>query len=187
MKQWISAFLAALLLLGVLASAETDWGDDAGFGEFSDGYDGSWVQVGALDFEFCLPEGWRETTAADGAAFAATTADGDAALGIRLAAEGVDDLAAWGAANLKSFRSDTANFYPVLLSGDRDALSVYLIISGSQVVAFDFNRTNADALSAEFALQIVGSACELWDDDDVPLLEGDGGFDFGEAFEAELG
>lgn len=187
MKRWICAVLAALLLLGGLAAAETDWGDDAGFGAFSDGYDGSWVQVYALDFEFCLPEGWSETTAPEGAAYAATTAAGDAALSVRLAAEGVDDLAAWGAANLKNYRPDSANFYDVLLTGDSNALSVYLIISGSQVVAFDFSRSHADALSVEFALQIVGSACALWEDDDVPLLEGDEDFDFGEAFEADLG
>ena len=75
----------------------------------------------------------------------------------------------------------------MLLTGDDNTLNVYLIISGNSIVAFDFNRIDSDALSREFALQIVGSACELWGDDVVPLLEGDGDFDFSEAFEAELG
>ena len=98
----------------------------------------------------------------------------------------MSDLATWGAANLKNAQSGSAGFYDVLLTGGKNALGVYAIISGDQVVAFDFTRTSDDALTLDFALQIVGSACVLWDDD-VPLMEGDEDFDFGEAFEADLG
>jgi hypothetical protein len=188
MKRWFSALLAALMLLCACGFAEDVWNEnDVGFGEFDDGYDGDWVQVTSLGFEFCLPEGWSETAAPDGAVYAAAKSQGDATLSIRVAAENVDDLAAWGTENLKDSQPGTANFYNVLLTGGKDALSVYLIISDNRVLAFDFTRAVEEALSLPFALQIVGSACELWDDDDVPITEGDGASDFGEAFEADLG
>ena len=185
-KRWISAVLAALMLLCAFGLAETEWNEnDVGFGEFDDGYDGSWVQVDALGIEFCLPDGWSEASTPDGAAFAAAKSTGDATLTLRLAAQSVDDLNAWGAENLGKTQPDTANFYSVLLTGDKSTLNVYLIISGGNVLAFDFTRGSEEALSRQFALQIVGSACELWTDEDVPLEDGDA--DFGEAFEAELG
>jgi hypothetical protein len=184
MRIWLSAMLALMLLLCASASAEEDW-EDYAFEAFDDGYDGSWVQVDALGIEFCLPDGWHETASPEGAAYAAASDQGNATLAIRLAAESVDDLAAWGAANLRNSQPGTAGFYDLLLSGDGNAMSAYLIITEDNVLAFDFTRTSEDAFSAEFALQIVGSACALWDDD-VPLMEGDEGFEFGEAFEADL-
>ena len=186
MKKWLSAILALMLLLCASASAEEDWEDYAALEAFDDGYDGSWVQVSALNIEFCLPEGWHETNPPESAAYAAASDRDDATLAIRLAAENVDDLAAWGATNLKNSQPATAGFYDVLLSGDGNAMSAYLIVTEDSVLAFDFTRTGEDAFSAEFALQIVGSACALWDDD-VPLMDGDEGFDYGEAFEADLG
>lgn len=176
-----------MLLLVASASAEPEWDFDEGFGAFDDGYEGRWVQVEALDFEFCLPDGWETVEPTDTAVFAAVKDGGDARLSIRSTGESTEGLATWGAANLQNGQPDTANFYDVLLTGDDNTLNVYLIISGNSIVAFDFNRIDSDALSREFALQIVGSACELWGDDVVPLLEGDGDFDFSEAFEAELG
>lgn len=185
MRIWLSATLAIMLLFCASASAEKDW-EDYTFEAFDDGYDGSWVQVDALGIEFCLPDSWHETASPEGAAYAAASEQGDATLAIRLAAGSVDDLAAWGAANVKNSQPGTAGFYDVLLSGDGDAMSAFLIITADNVLDFDFTRTSEDALSPEFALQIVGSACALWDDD-VPLMEGDEGFEFGEAFEADLG
>ena len=188
MYRWLSVILALMLLFCTLASAfaEEDWKDYAAFEIFDDGYDGNWIQITPLHIEFCLPEGWQETTAPEGTAYAAVSNRGDAALAIRLAAENVDDLAAWGAVNLKNSQPGTAGFYDVLLSSDENTMSAYLIISEDSVLAFDFTRAGEEALSPEFALQIVGSACTLWDDD-VPMMEGDEDFDFGEAFEAELG
>ena len=101
MRKWMSAMLALMLLLCASASAEEDW-EDYAFEAFDDGYDGAWVQVSALDIEFCLPEGWQEMAAPDGAAYAAANDRGSATLAIRLAARNVDDLAAWGAANVKN-------------------------------------------------------------------------------------
>lgn len=186
MKRCFSAVLAALMLLCAFALAETEWNEnDVGFGEFDDGYDGKWVQVDALGIEFCLPDGWSEASAPEGAAFAAAKSTGDATLSLRLAAQNVDDLNAWGAQNLGKTQPDTANFYSVLLTGDKSTLNVYLIVSDGNVLAFDFTRGSEEALTRQFALQIVGSACELWRDEDVPLdAEND---DFGEAFEADLG
>lgn len=182
MKRWLSVILTLMLLLCASAFSEEDWDFEA----FDDGYDGSWVQINPLHIEFCLPEGWHETAAPEGAAYAASSDQGDATLAIRLATEKVDDLAAWGKVNLKNSQPGNAGFYDVLLSGEGNAMSAYLIIWEDSVLAFDFTRTGEEALSPEFALQIVGSACALWDDD-VPLMDGDEGFDFGEAFEADLG
>lgn len=187
MVKRLSAILAALLLVFALASAETAWDDAFGLDQFDDGYDGNWIQIDALSMEFCLPDGWGESSPSSDAAFTAVNAAGDAALRIRSVAENVSDLAKWGAANLKSSQKDEANFYDVLVTEGEDALSVYLIIQDEDVIAFDFKRKSPSALPRQFALQIVGSACALWDDDDVPVLEGDEDFDFGEAFEADLG
>lgn len=186
MVKQLSAILAALLLICAFASAETGWEDAFGLDQFDDGYDGSWIQVDGLGMEFCLPDGWSESSASSDAAFTATNAAGDAALRIRAVAEDVGDLAKWGADNLKDSQKDEANFYDVLVTEQEDAMSVYLIIQDGGVLAFDFKRKDQSALPRQFALQIVGSACALWDDDDVPVLEGDEEFDFGEAFEADL-
>lgn len=187
MVKRLSAFLAALFLICAVASAETAWEDAFGLDQFDDGYDGSWIQVDALGMEFCLPDGWSASSEPSDAAFAAASAAGDATLRIRSVAENAGGLAAWGADNLKNSQKDEANFYDVLVTERDDALSVYLIIQDGHVIAFDFTRKDQSALTRQFALQIVGSACALWDDDDVPVLEGDGDFDFGEAFEADLG
>ena len=187
MVKRLSAILAALFVFCALASAETAWEDAFGLDQFDDGYEGSWIQVDGLSMEFCLPDGWSEVSAPSDAAFAAANTAGDAALRIRSVAENVSDLAAWSAANLKNSQKDEANFYDVLVTEGEDAMSVYLIIQDGEVLAFDFTRKSQSALPRQFALQIVGSACALWDDDDVPVLEGDEDFDFGEAFEADLG
>ena len=187
MVKRLSVILAALFLICALASAETAWEDPFGLDQFDDGYDGDWIQVDSLSMEFCLPDGWSASSAPSDTAFAAANAAGDATLRIRRVAENVSDLAAWGAANLKNSQPDETNFYDVLVTEREDALSVYLIIQDDDVLAFDFTRKNQSALPRQFALQIVGSACALWDDDDVPVLEDDEDFDFGEAFEADLG
>lgn len=187
MNRCLCAIMAVIMLLCVPVFAEEDWQDDFGFAEFDDGYSGRWVQVDSLGIELCLPDGWHEAAVPDGAAFAAESDGRDASLAIRLAAEGVDDLAAWGAENLKDSRLDTANFYDVLLTGGGNAMSVYLIVSNEDVLAFDFTRKSEASLTPQLALQIIGSVCAMWDDDDVPLMDGDAGFDFGEAFEADLG
>lgn len=188
-KRFSAILLVALLLCATVHAEESpEEGREDGFGfeAFDDGYDGSWVQVSALGVEFCLPEGWQPTCAPDGAAYAAVNSRGDATLSIRPAADNVGDLAAWGAANLKDSQLSKANFYDVLVTGDGNGMSVYLIVTNDSVISYDFTRENETALSPEFALQIVGSVCALWDDD-VPLMDGDDGFDFGEAFEEDLG
>ena len=183
------AILAVLALLSscACASAEMNWEDAFGLNEFDDGYEGTWIQVQEPGFEFCLPAGWKKTTAPSDAVFAATNDTGGASLCIRLAAQGVEDLNAWGKANLKDFQTDEANYYDVLIAERDSDVTVYFVLSDGSVLSFDFTRTNQSALPRSFALQIVGSVCELWDDEDIPMMDDDEDFDFGEAFEADVG
>ena len=187
MGKKIVAIIAALALLLGCATAETAWEGEFNSGQFDDGYDGSWIQVDALGIEFCLPEGWSETGAPSDAAFAAKRDAGGASVCIRPVAQNVDSLSTWGKDNLKDAQPDEANFYDVLVSERETAVSVYLNLSNGGVLSFDFSRDGHSDLPRSFALQIVGSVCELWNDEDIPMLEGDDGFDFGEAFEADLG
>ena len=183
------AILAVFALFSTCAcaSAEMDWEDAFGLDEFDDGYEGTWIQVKEPGFEFCLPAGWNKTTAPSDAVFAATKDTGDASLCIRLSAQGVNDLNAWGKANLKEIQTDEANFYNVLVAERDNDVTVYLVLSDGNVLSFDFTRDNQSVLPRSFALQIVGSVCELWNDEDMPMMEDDGDFDFGEAFEADAG
>ena len=59
-----------------------------------DGYDGEWVQIDALNIEFCLPQGWSEAQPSAGDVYAAASPDGRAALAIRMEGEHVSDLQA---------------------------------------------------------------------------------------------
>lgn len=189
MKRILAALLAAVLLCcaAAFAESETSPAEDADF-DFNfadDGYDGDWVEVPALAIEFCLPDGWSATEPGEGAVYAAASADNAASLSIRLAAEGVDDIVAWGDANLDGYEMDEANFYDVLVQEDATSVTIYADVSESGLVAFDFTRTDAEALPRAFALQIVGSACAIWDDEDILVSDDD--FDFGEEFEEDLG
>ena len=191
MKRTLAVILAALLLFGGAMAEEEGFGEpeDFGFEFVDDGYEGEWVEVEALSIEFCLPAGWKQTEAADGVAYAAENTDQTASLGIQLVAEGVEDLTAWGEENLKTYEKDEANFYDVLVVEGEEALGIGVIISGGRLIVFDFHRTSPDAITRSLALKIVGSACDIWTDDDVPLPEdgGDDGFSFGEAFEEDMG
>lgn len=191
-KKILAALLAALMLFCTAACAETEdafaEGGDFNYDFADDGYDGEWVEVSALSMEFCQPDGWTAVEPGKGASYAAASADGMASLSIRLAAEGVEDVTAWGEANLDGYEMDEANFYDVLVVETDGAISIYADVSEGGLIAFDFTRADAEALSRTFALQIVGSACALWDDADVLVGDGDiEGFDFGEAFEEDLG
>jgi len=194
-KRLLAALIATMLLCcsATCTMAEdteddgffSDYGD-FGFGFDDDAYEGEWVEVQALMIEFCLPDGWTPGQAAQGAVYSAEKDDGSASLSIRLAAQDVDDLSAWGKANLKGYQMDEANFYDVLVVEGENALSIYADVSEEGLLAFDFTRTGADALTREFALQIVGSVCAIWGDGDI-LVDGDfEDFDFGEAFGEDL-
>ncbi len=206
MRKWIAVLIAALMLSSAFALAE-DIGDyDFEFND--DGYEGEWVTLEGQGMEFCLPEGWKEVESADGAFYAASNGDASASLSIRLEAEGVEDIIAWGETNLDSYEVDEANFYDALVVEADTSITVRFILDEGKLLSFDFVRADAGALSREFALQIVGSTCLTWDDEDFPfpeediegfsfdddVFDGDDPFsesddeeDFGEAFEADLG
>ena len=194
MKKWLAVILAAMLLLSSAAALaegdlEADLGDeDFGFEFMDDGYSGEWVSVDALGFEFCLPTGWIKGEATGESAFSASNEAGTASLSISLRAEGVADIAAWGELNLDRYDIDEANFYDALIVEEAHALTLYTVISDERLIAFAFTRAGEEAMPREYALQIVGSACVLWDDLEVPFGEDDvdQDFDFGEAFEADM-
>ena len=188
LKRLLAALLAAMLLCCAAAFAESEdpFEDDDDFDfEFADdGYDGEWIEVKDLSIEFCLPDGWTPSEAGEGAAYAAVSGNG-ASLSIRVAASDVDDVAAWGAANLESFEMDEANFYDVLVVEGETSVTIFADVSEDGLLAFEFGRTDEESLSRAFALQIVGSACAIWDDEDM-LSDDDEGFDFGEAFGKDM-
>ena len=187
-KRILAALLAAMLLCCAAACAESEdpfANDDEFDFEFVDeGYEGDWIEIEELSIELCLPEGWTPIQAEAGAAYAAVSADGSAGLSIRVAARDVDDVAAWGKENLEAFETDEANFYDVLVVEEQAAVTIYADVSEDGLLAFDFTRADGEALSREFALQIVGTACAVWADADLLVGDADG-FDFGEAFEKD--
>ena len=187
MKRWIAILLAVLLLFsaGTLAEepvvdAVEEDDEDFGFEFVDDGYDGEWITLQEQGFEFCLPDGWKEAEAGEGALYAAAAGDGSATLSIRDVAGDVEDLVSWGEMNLERYELEEANFYYALVvEGDQD-MAVYFIVDEERLMAFDFTRADAEALPRAFALQIVGSTCLTWDDDDFPFSEDedDGEFSF---------
>ena len=182
MKRWIAILLAALLLFCAGAVAEEavetveaveEDGEDLDFEFEDDGYDGEWITLQEQGFEFCLPEGWKEAEHGEGALYAAAAGDGTATLSIRDVAGDVEDLVAWGEMNLDRYDLEEANFYYALVvEGDQD-VAVYFLLDEERLMAFDFTRADAEALPRAFALQIVGSTCLTWDDDDFPFSDED--------------
>lgn len=185
-RRILSALLATLLLFAAAAFAEEDFGFD-----FDDeGYTGEWLEVPELGIEFCLPDGWTPLEAGEDVLFAAAKDDGAATLMIGVVEEDVSDLIQWADANLAGYRVDTAGFYDTLLTEADNEVAVYRLDDDDRVVAFLFTRDSADALSADFALEIVDSVNESWieegellDEDD----EDDEDDDPFEAFEALIG
>lgn len=184
MLRRLLTLMLAVFLLGAFALAE-----DAEFGfDFSDeGYMGEWTPIEELGMEFCLPDGWTPLMPAEGVAFAASSENGDATLSVRLEAEAVEDVIAWAEQHLDNYRVDDAGFYEILVAEDPQALTLRFICDGDRLVAFDFTRTSADALSTDFALEIAGSTYESWIDEGFPLDGEDADFDFFEAFGSDVG
>lgn len=162
-RRILSALLALTLLMWAACAEE-------GFAfDFDDeGYTGDWLNVPALGIELCLPDGWTQAEAAEGLAFAATKDDGTAAMAISVTDTGVADLIEWADANLGDYSVDTTGFFDTVLTEQDDAVAIYRLDDGGQVLAFSFDRADADAVSAAFALEIVDSVNESWADEGDP-------------------
>ena len=171
----LAAMLLGAMLLGTMfltaAVAEEDFGFDFDEG----GYTGEWLEIPALGLELCLPDGWSETEAAEGDAFAAVKDDGTASLAIRALADQVEDIVDWGDANLPKggYAIDTTGFYDTLVAEADDRVTIYRLNDSNQLLAYDFSRSGVDALSRDFALEIVDSVSEAWIDEGEALASED--------------
>jgi len=188
MKRCLAIILLAAMVLCPMAWAEEEGLDgEFDFGFTDDGYEGDWVEIEDLDIEFCMPMGWSQAEALDGISFAAAAEDGSVRLSVSKAAEDVEDIVAWGEANLDSYELDEANFYDALVTEEENSIVVHFVVSDGMMVSFAFDRAGREALTREFALNIVGSVCVIWDDDEAFPDVVEDGFDFGEAFEEDMG
>ncbi|MDO4867646.1 MAG: hypothetical protein Q4C10_14025 [Clostridia bacterium] len=184
MKKLILALLIAALLLPCAALAEED--GDFGFDFGDEGYTGEWVRVDGMSLEFCLPEGWEQTGEASYAA--SDDAGNTVALTITVAAEGVEDILAWGESNLNVYEICGAGFYDVLVEETDERLTACFLDNSNCLIRFEFVRSSRDALSRDFALQIVGSINESWLDEG-PMLsdEEEDAFDIFSEYDFEDG
>ncbi len=157
-RRMLCALLAALLLI-LPALAEQD--DDFSFDFDDEGYTGEWVELPVLGIEFCQPDGWAFVDGLEGEGYAAAKEDGSASLIIRVEANEVDDIVAWGDANLSGYEVDASGFFDTLVVEGTDALDIYRL-NDADVIHFAFTRASEDALSRAFALEIVDSVNEAW-------------------------
>ena len=184
MKKLMVLLLAVFVLaLGAMAeTAETpapsptpepDFGEKFG----SDGYDGEWVTLPALDIEFCLPEGWHGVAfdeLDEVRAFTGSNADNTVTLFITLW-DG-DYTGQTGEAFLKYLaeslwedktRLANANGMEVALyrgeCGDHTDVLV-LVPQPERVICFGFHCDSPDAIEDDFALAIAGTMTEadIW-------------------------
>lgn len=167
LRRFLAIALAALLM-AVPALSEDGLIDGLreydGFAEV-EGYSGEWTAVEALNFEFCLPDGWSVVEPAEDEDFAAERADGAVKLHITAIGAAVEDIVGWGEANLGTYESDTVNFYDVLIE-EGNALTIYVNYLEDNLVAFRFEREGVDCLGRGHALEIVASAYPLWEGED---------------------
>ena len=172
--------IATLLMLAMLIpataqeeTAGTDESEPEDFGELgeyfeSEGYAGEWTRIPELDFELCLPEGWTALEDAGEGIFAAERAEDGAKLTIGPLGDAVEDLQAWGEANLATYEAENVNFYDVLIeenAGD-GTLTVYVNYLEDRLVAFRFEGGDAP-IAREFALEVVGTAYPYHEGEDI--------------------
>jgi len=168
MKVFVSLILAVALLLGATAVGEAPFPDeDFGFDFLDEGYEGNWVEIPALDVEFCLPLGWEQVSPPAGSAFSARNAETGDTLDISLEAEDVRNVRAWAGEDLPRYRVEEANFYDALVSEDEKGLRIYIVTGEDRLVRFDFRHTQEGSVTEARALEIVGTVCDIWDDEDA--------------------
>ena len=143
---------------------EGEWEDIESFGfeMESEGYTGEWIQLVNLNMEFCLPDGWSEALTEEEMEFYAETEDRKGSISIYIESETEEDLLAWADKNLGQYETDIANFYDVAMQSEENRMTIYLINAENRLIAFRFIYDAENPVSREFALEIVGSACDVW-------------------------
>ena len=138
-----------------------------------EGYTGTWVEIPKYNMQFCLPEGWKQTTI-NKTIYAAENAKGTVSMGIYLKANNVDDIEAWAEKNLKPGTQrelKSVGFYSALVvRGKNNRLSIFIATDSGKVLQFVFKRAKANSLEESAALNIVSSLYEDWFDD-ADLIE----------------
>lgn len=145
-------------------AVEGEWEDLEAFGfePESEGYSGEWIHLEDLNMEFCLPDGWAIALTEEDVNFYAETSDGKGSIAVYVESDMELDLFAWADNNLEQYETDIASFYDVVLQSDNTRLYIYLINAEGKLIAFRFIFDAASPISREFALEVVGSAYEVW-------------------------
>ena len=165
----VAALIAAALLVGGMAVAEaTDDAGGLGFEFGDDGYTGEWVEIAPLKLELCLPEGWAQNVPAEGIAFSAALDDGAVTLNVYAVADKIDDLQEWMEQSPEAWTMDEAGLYDAAVIEEPERVSIRVRIEGGRLIAFDFTRVSEEVLPRAYALQIAGTASELWMDQPTP-------------------
>lgn len=136
--------------------------ENFGFVADSDGYTGEWVSLENLNMQFCLPDGWEMALTEEEVAFYAETEDGKNSLSISVISDSEDDILVWSEQNLVQYEVDTANFYDVVLQRTDMQMDIYLINAENKLLAFRFDYDAENPITRELALEIVGTACDVW-------------------------
>ena len=100
-------------------------------------------------------------------AFAAATEDGAAHFAIRVTDDSVQDIVTWGDEHLDGYDIDDSGFFDTLVVEEAQLVSIYRLDDNGNVLAYEFSRRDADAISRAFALEIVDSVSEAWTEDEL--------------------
>jgi hypothetical protein len=63
---------------------------------------------------------------------------------------------------------DEAGLYDAAVIEEPERVSIRVRIEGGRLIAFDFTRVSEEVLPRAYALQIAGTASELWMDQPTP-------------------
>lgn len=179
MKKFLAVLLMAAMMTSFAFASETEeewlfegeefvvdgeWEDFEAFGfeMESEGYSGEWIQLEDLNMEFCLPDGWTIALTEEDVSFYAETADGKGSISVYVESDMEEDILAWADKNLGQYETDIANFYDVVLKRSEIQTHIYLINAQGKLIDFRFIYDAENPVSREFAIEVVGSACDVW-------------------------